>query len=610
MDKLIGIFLFFLLGLFKAYCQEDNLNKYKEVPFSIFEGKSQTEDLSQLLASKPTFIPFKEFDKDFKFSQTYWLKVNLTKEFDTLLTRKQWRLHTSSFEFAEMYFNSSEGIDSYTFGMYNMSETRSSVDYHPGIPFESSSLVDGHLYIKFYFLDAHYNFLKKIRVFYTSEETNEFFSKYYSQGQVNKFFQHYAFFGLCLIVFICFVFIYGVVQKREFLYYALYVFFSGVYLVTPDLPFDYVIHLIHNRIAHFFLLSSQIYINLFYCLFLIYYLNTRKDYPKLHVFLKGIIIILTVSVFADILGKLLGFNILRFYLFNFQRILMTLFGVVGMIYLLLKAKNQLAYFIVLGSFCYMLGAWGYFFFADSSFMVAGITLEIIIFTLGIAYKVNSQYKAKLLLQKEVSQKEISALRAQINPHFIFNSLNSIQHLILTDDKMGALKYLNQFGKLTRSVLDNSNQTKVSLTDEIKVLRSYLELESLRFDNTFSYKIEIDDVLDTDDVEIPLLLIQPFVENSIIHGLMPKQFGDKKLIIRFKLEGEDLICEVEDNGVGRIASQSLKSTTKKSRGMEITEKRLKLISSSNRKAANINIEDKLDAKGEASGTKVIIRILAA
>lgn len=240
-------------------------------------------------------------------------------------------------------------------------------------------------------------------------------------------------------------------------------------------------------------------------------------------------------------------------------------------------------------------------------MVIGSTLEIIIFSLGLAYKIKQEYESKLVLQQEVSMKETNTLRAQMNPHFIFNSLNSIQHLILQDDKVSALKYLSKFGKIARNVLESSHEVLVTLTEEIELLRSYLELESLRFDNSFEYTIHVDKELDTDQVEIPLMLIQLLVENAIIHGLSGKKEGNRTLSLHFEKKDDLCVIEIEDNGIGRQAAGATK-THRKSRGMQITEKRLNMNHSQNGKKNTMEIIDKYDSGSHPSGTKIIIKIV--
>ncbi|MBS9462717.1 hypothetical protein KIM67_09860 [Flagellimonas sp. 389] len=176
--------------------------------------------------------------------------------------------------------------------------------------------------------------------------------------------------------------------------------------------------------------------------------------------------------------------------------------------------------------------------------------------------------------------------------------------------MSALKYISKFGSPTRSVLENSIETKVLLRDEIKLLNSYLELESLRFDNVFEYKINVSEDLDTNTTEIPFMAIQPFIENAIIHGLNNKKEGDKKLLISFKKKGDVIVCFIEDNGIGRIASRKLNNTLKKkkkSRGIEIIEKRLKLIGKPYPQKGVIEIIDKYDDNNNSTGTRVSIKI---
>ncbi len=199
------------------------------------------------------------------------------------------------------------------------------------------------------------------------------------------------------------------------------------------------------------------------------------------------------------------------------------------------------------------------------------------------------------------------LRSQLNPHFIFNSLSSIQHFITGNDKGNALRYLSKFSKLLRKVLESSFKLNNVLEEEINLLKIYLELESLRFDGSFSYDIEIDDDLDTTYFEIPTLLLQPFVENSLLHGLLPKE-DDKQLTISFS-ENESLIhCAIVDNGVGRKASKEKNNKTTRegvSRGVSVSEQRITLLARKYNVEAGIHYEDIIDKEGKASGTKVTI-----
>ncbi|MFN3137500.1 MAG: tetratricopeptide repeat protein [Allomuricauda sp.] len=200
------------------------------------------------------------------------------------------------------------------------------------------------------------------------------------------------------------------------------------------------------------------------------------------------------------------------------------------------------------------------------------------------------------------QLEKRMLRAQMNPHFIFNSLGSIQHLISTNDKKGALTYLSKFSKLLRQVLESSVNISLVLSEEIELLKIYVELEALRFDHSFSYQFEIDENLDIDAHEVPMLLVQPYIENAIIHGLMPKE-GNKELKVSFTDKETNIECVIEDNGAGLTQTEARKSN-RISRGMSITERRIQALKQHSAQQL-VKIENLSDEN--RSGTRVTILI---
>ena len=174
--------------------------------------------------------------------------------------------------------------------------------------------------------------------------------------------------------------------------------------------------------------------------------------------------------------------------------------------------------------------------------------------------------------------ELSALRSQMNPHFIFNSLNSIQYYILQKEPKAAYTYLTKFSALMRMILQNSRQRFISLAAEKEWLLLYLELEKLRMENQLEYSISIADDINANAIMVPTMLVQPYVENAIIHGLLPKD-TDRQLHVRFTLRNNFLHCEIEDNGIGRKESQLLNAKRNKkhtSSGMKITQERLEIL----------------------------------
>jgi two-component system, LytTR family, sensor kinase len=227
-----------------------------------------------------------------------------------------------------------------------------------------------------------------------------------------------------------------------------------------------------------------------------------------------------------------------------------------------------------------------------------------------------QKEQKLMAEfnKQLAEVQLTALNAQMNPHFIFNCMNSIQKYILKNEKTKALEFLQNFSELMRSVLDHSDKTKISLDEEINMLEKYVLLEQRRLDNKFEYQIEVDRDLQTDFFEIPGMIIQPYVENAIWHGLMNKvepkngsvtQNGLLKL--KFSKENGAIKCLIEDNGVGRKKAAMLekdKSPLKKSYGMAIARKRFELLQKENEKLPEIKIED-LYEDGESAGTRVTV-----
>jgi tetratricopeptide (TPR) repeat protein len=213
---------------------------------------------------------------------------------------------------------------------------------------------------------------------------------------------------------------------------------------------------------------------------------------------------------------------------------------------------------------------------------------------------------KLENQKQLSELEIQALRAQMNPHFIFNCLNSINSFIINNNAAQAADYLTKFAKLIRIVLEQSGKSFVLLEDEIACLKLYMDLEALRFEKPFQYKIDLNGT-DASLVMIPTLLLQPFVENAIWHGLQSKNDGTGKININISSKDDILYCTICDNGIGRAATVVKEKTDKKSLGINLTEHRLQLIDPLSKGKIGIEIHDLTNDVGHNVGTRVDIKI---
>lgn len=214
-------------------------------------------------------------------------------------------------------------------------------------------------------------------------------------------------------------------------------------------------------------------------------------------------------------------------------------------------------------------------------------------------------KQKLLFQKLETEQRM--LRSQMNPHFIFNSLASIQSFISSENTIEAEKYLTRFSRLMRAILENSRQDTITLDQEIEMLQLYLDLEQMRFDNKFQFTFHLSPEIELNYIQLPPMLIQPFIENAILHGLKDEFNG--RIDIYFKEENDTLICIVEDNGIGRTAAAKNKNASKhQSLATKITQERLNTLSKKTSKKATFEIIDKFDTKQNiAQGTKVILKI---
>lgn len=233
-----------------------------------------------------------------------------------------------------------------------------------------------------------------------------------------------------------------------------------------------------------------------------------------------------------------------------------------------------------------------------------VTVSLIVLIAGVflflgfrkRQKIKSEQK-EILLKAEISETELKALRAQMNPHFIFNALNSIADYINKNDARSADYYLGKFAKLMRGILENSEEKEISLSEELKMLEFYMDLESLRFKNKFNYEVKIADDINPENTLIPPMILQPFVENSILHGLAKKE-NDGKITIHIDKTEDLLKCTIEDNGIGR---KNPNENLNKSYGVKLTRERIALFDKSKNSDSGVFYTDL------ETGTRVELRL---
>lgn len=242
---------------------------------------------------------------------------------------------------------------------------------------------------------------------------------------------------------------------------------------------------------------------------------------------------------------------------------------------------------------------------QTTLLVSALIVGLILSILYILYR---QYQSKN--EKRVLTLEQQMLRSQMNPHFLFNSLNSIKLYIINNEQKNAVHYLNKFSKLVRKILEASSQKEIPLSEELGTMELYMNIENIRFSNEIDFKIEVEKDINIDNIKIPSLTLQPFLENSLWHGLSPKD-GEKKIQINVKHKDKGHVTiEIVDNGVGRTMAEVNKENRvlkRKSLGIRITKERLANFAKDYQNKFDVDILDLFDENGDPNGTKVVLDI---
>ena len=456
-------------------------------------------------------------------------------------------------------------------------------------------------------------------------------------------------------------------RDKVYLYYSLYLFLiflnqtKFVFFDTDSSVVNPTKQLLHN--AH---LPIMWLYNTIYFVFGFTFLN-MKIYSKrwYSLIFKVITILLIVTFSTTLLASISGnrnyISIVGAYMVPF----LLLFGILAY-YPLFKFKMPLRGYIITGSFVlYISSLFAYYLpdlglitaesNFDSSVFYIGVIIENIIFSLGLGQKqkiiledknhsqnklitqlkenqnlkneIQKQLeqnvlalskaaetekleKLKVKYDKELAELKITSLRSQMNPHFIFNSLNAIKLYIIDNKKENAVYYLNKFSKLIRKILAITREKEITLSEEIETIKLYIDIENIRFNNEIVSNFTVDPKLSLDTIKIPSLILQPFVENAIWHGLSLKE-EDKKLYIDIRKKVETHIeITIKDNGIGREKAALLKQKKvykSDSVGINLTKERLSNFEKEYNNNYSIKLKDLYDENKKAIGTKVILKI---
>jgi hypothetical protein len=471
--------------------------------------------------------------------------------------------------------------------------------------------------------------------------------------------------GCLMLMGVNTLFQYYLTRDRAYLYYTFYAFVSFAFIVKI---IDYRLALglapaTMPQLTHPCLASLSFSVGFFYALFLSKLLDLPSTQPKIWRAIRIMMAVLTVQQLITFIEVYTGLWFEK----NAYYLLCDLSGVstgLTLIWAITRSKSPLKSYLLVGSISLFIISIAPFnsilSFSNITpvaqtfvnyppfFMALGLLIELLCFALALAYRnrlteienknMHVQYAQQLesdilartneikaqssLLQQqhirqletEFEQKladtEMTALRAQMNPHFIFNCLNSIKLYTLQNNAERASDYLNKFARLIRLVLENSRSELVTLQNELDALQLYIELEAMRFKEKLKFEITVSNDIDQRYVKIPPLLLQPYVENAIWHGLMHKPEGGTIQIDVLQPSENLLTICIADDGVGRARAAELKSKSAgkhKSFGMQVTADRIQMINQLYNISTNIQILDLVDSSGQPLGTHVILRI---
>ncbi|MBK9982484.1 MAG: histidine kinase [Saprospiraceae bacterium] len=464
----------------------------------------------------------------------------------------------------------------------------------------------------------------------------------------------YIFLGSIAFGFFFFFFLYLKSRYTLFGLYSLFLFIQALYgFIQID---------VYTKLGHFLIYHAywDEYFNEFlaftgqaiYVQFIIYWLGIKANHLKAYRILNGISIfffLYALSIFC--FYTIDSHNVLIDSMMKGIRIGVFPLQMVVFYFLIFRIQSAVKSYVITGSLLLVFfgvimvylnirGVFNHTLFSqfdNGSWYMIGVLAESICFALGLGLRYFQINQENILLQKEnvkaledklsiekasreserllaevnqeLTNQQLTALRAQMNPHFIFNALNSIQKYIMTGNVDEANSYLSKFSKLQRMILSYCDENFITLDKEINMLQLYLELEQLRLTDDFTFSIGVDDDIDPEEIQIPPMMLQPFAENAIWHGLVPKE-GLKKLSIRFFMPTHDVLrCIVEDNGVGRAAAgknkaEKLKdSTINKSKGLSLVYNRLAILERKYGREFSVAIRDKVDTNHIALGTVV-------
>ncbi len=581
------------------------LNYSGKTKAKVFITNDKTLD-AEIITSDSFRSNFVEIPEKYYTSakETYWYLIDL-EDVDLSVAGK-WYVSFNYFDAIVMYYGSGDTIKSRKAGILQK-ERNTGVRDNTDIPFTSDELIEGR------YLYAQVRHISRKTLlsnpFYKNDFTIDFFTGHFSRGYLLRQIPYYIFLGGMLLMFFYFIGFYFMYRDSLFIHYSVYLLALILYIGTRTHLIQEVFRNTMPVAAYIFNDVIQVLVNVFYLKFAQIFLNAETDFPKLNKAIRYAISLLVAVVVLQLTVLIINpFSTAEHYIIYLQRYFMIVFSLASYIYILRNYRKKVVLFLIAGSFFYLTGAVLAMIYWELKFLMAGTAVEIFIFSLGVGYRIKKVEIEKKSIEAEITQVKLTALRAQMNPHFIFNSLNSIRAYVISSETKKASDYLNKFARLIRLILHYSSKDTISLNQELEALVLYVELEQMRYRDDFGFELKVAPGIESNRLFIPPLILQPYVENAIGHGLAPKT-GNKKLLVEIAKSEGTLLFSIHDNGVGRNYSKSvssLKNPEHKSMAMELTRKRIDLVSNNSTENENITIIDLMDA-GQPSGTLVKLKL---
>ena len=537
-------------------------------------------------------------------NETYWYLIDLDEA--ELPDIGEWHISFDYYDQIILYYQSGDTLASRTAGMKYKNNSPGIIDFS-NILFTAEELIDGrYLYAQIKH-SSRKRFLADAS--YTSLSTIDFFKEFNTHSYFSLQIPFFIFIGGMSLMFFYFIGFYFIYNDRLFIYYSLYMLALILYIgARADIIQDAFRNALPHTI-HIYNDVMQVFVNIFYLKFAQHVLNAKIDFPKLNTAIRYAIALLCTIVLLQLIILISNpFSAAERYIIEFQRYFMIAFSLVSYVHILKNYKKKVVLFLVGGSLFYLTGALLSLYFWEIKYMMLGTTIEVFIFSLILGYRAKLIEQEKKSIEAEMTQIKLTALKAQMNPHFIFNSLNSIRAYVISSETKKASDYLNKFARLIRLILHYSSKNTIPLKEELETLKLYVELEQMRYRDDFGFEIKISPSVEIEKWLVPPLILQPYVENAIGHGLAPKT-GDKKLLVEIEKSGHTISFTILDNGVGRSFSKkisNLNDSRHKSVAMELTRKRINLAGENKNGDKNIEIID-IEEAGQPAGTKVIFKL---